>query len=46
VAGAVPSATATYEQEVKPFLEPFDALIAASSVNGDVASRKVIITVK
>jgi hypothetical protein len=46
VAGAAPSAMTTYEQEVKPFLAPFDALIASSSVNGNVSSGKFIITVK
>jgi len=46
VAGAAPSAMASYEQEIKPFLAPFDALIEASSVKGSVASGKFIITVK
>jgi len=46
MAGADPSAVSSYEQEVKPFLAPFDALMAASSVKDNVASGKVIITVK
>jgi hypothetical protein len=46
MAGADPSAVAKYEQEVKPFLAPFDALIESSSVKGDVENGKFIITVK
>jgi hypothetical protein len=46
MAGADPSATASYEQEVKPFLAPFDALIESSSVQGNVSTGKFIITVK
>lgn len=46
LAGADPSAVAGYEQDVKPYLAPFDALIASGSVKGDVASSKVIVTVK
>ena len=46
LASADPSAVAAYEQDVKPFLAPFDALIASGSVKGDVASSKVIVTVK
>jgi len=44
--GAAPSGVSDYEQEVKPFLAPFDALIEASSVSGDVARGKFIVTVK
>jgi hypothetical protein len=46
MAGAAPSAVTNYEQEIKPFLAPFDALIESSSVKGDIANGKVIITVK
>jgi hypothetical protein len=46
VAGADPSAVAGYEQGVKPYLAPFDALIVSGSVKGDVTSSKFIITVK
>ena len=46
LASADPSAVSAYEQEVKPFLVPFDALIASGAVKGDVASSKVIVTVK
>lgn len=37
---------ATYEQEVKPFLVPFDALIGAGSTRDDIMRNKVIVTVK
>lgn len=37
---------ATYEQEVKPFLEPFDALIGSGSIGEDLSRNKVIVTVK
>jgi len=43
---ADPSSVAAYEQEVKPYLAPFDALIASSSVTGDISSSKFIVTVK
>ena len=35
-----------YETDVKPYLEPFDAMIASSSVGGDVTRSRVVITVK
>ena len=35
-----------YETNVKPFLEPFDALIASSSVGGDLTSSTIVITVQ
>ncbi len=41
-----PSATGSYEQDVKPFLVPLDALIQSSVVTDNVATTKVIITVK
>lgn len=37
---------ATYDQDVKPFLVPFDAVIASNSVKGDVIRSRIIITVK
>jgi hypothetical protein len=40
------AALARYEQDVKPYLTPFDALIASGSVKGDIFSAKVIVTVK
>jgi hypothetical protein len=46
LAATDPSAVAGYEQDVKPYLAPFDALIASASVKGDVSSSKVIVTVK
>jgi hypothetical protein len=35
-----------YETNVKPFLAPFDALIASNSVGGDLTRSTVVITVK
>jgi hypothetical protein len=35
-----------YEANVKPFLEPFDALIASSSVGGDLTRSTIVITVQ
>lgn len=46
IAGVDPSAVTGYEQEVKPFLVPFDALIEAGSIRDGIAGGKVIITVK
>ena len=37
---------AEYEREYKPFLEPFDAVIASNSLKGDILRSRVIITVK
>ena len=37
---------AEYEESVKPFLEPFDALIAAYVVDGGLDAGHTIITVK
>ncbi len=37
---------AEYEESVKPFLEPFDALIAANVVGGGLDAGHIIITVK
>ena len=39
------AALKTYTTDVKPFLDPFDALIEAGSVSGDLAKSVVIITV-
>ena len=44
--GDDPSALKTYETEVKPFLAPFDAFVASSSVGGDLDQLDAIITVK
>ena len=41
-----PTAAARYDQEIKPFLAPFDALMGVSSVKDHVADGKFIITVK
>ncbi len=46
LAGGDPSAVSSYEQEVKPFLVPFDAFVAGSSVQGNETGAKVIVTVK
>jgi hypothetical protein len=46
MATADPSSVAAYEQDVKPFLAPFDALIASSSVTSDISRSKFIVTVK
>jgi hypothetical protein len=35
-----------YETDVKPFLEPFDALFASGSYDGDLGKSSVIISVK
>ena len=35
-----------YETDVKPFLAPFDALIASNSAGGDLTTSTVVITVK
>ncbi len=37
---------AEYEESVKPFLTPFDAVVAASVVGSDVDTQRVVITVK
>jgi hypothetical protein len=37
---------AQYEQEVKPFLEPFDALVGTTSIQGDLGRSTLIVTVK
>ncbi|TFG69338.1 MAG: DUF3352 domain-containing protein [Thermomicrobiales bacterium] len=35
-----------YEADVKPFLDPFDAFFASSSIEGDLARSEIFITVK
>jgi hypothetical protein len=35
-----------YETDVKPFLTPFDALVASGSVGGDLTTSTLIVTVK
>ena len=35
-----------YEQEYKPFLEPFDAVITSTSVKDGISHTKAIVTVK
>ena len=41
-----PASLARYEADVKPFLTPFDALFASSSVDGELTDSSVTITVK
>jgi hypothetical protein len=43
---ADPSGLAEYEQEVKPFLTPFDALVGSTSIEGDFNRSTLIVTVK
>ncbi len=48
--GALSSATAQeraeYEESIKPFLAPFDAVISTGAVGGDLAQMHTLITVK
>jgi len=37
---------AEYEESIKPFLEPFDAMVATSVIGGPVDQQHVLITVK
>jgi len=37
---------AEYEESVKPFLTPFDALISTGAVGGEVDRTHMLITVK
>ena len=46
LANADPAAVAAYEQEVKPFLVPFDALAVAAAVDGEMTRSTTIVTVK
>jgi hypothetical protein len=42
---ADPADVARYEKDLKPFLVPFDAMIAAGSTDGEIMRSEVIITV-
>ena len=46
MAVANPTAVSAYEQEIKPFLAPFDALIEGSSIKDNITYGNVIVTVK
>lgn len=46
MASADPSAVATYEEEIKPFLVPFDAMAGSTSIEGDLNRSTLIVTVK
>ncbi|HEX5148124.1 MAG TPA: DUF3352 domain-containing protein [Candidatus Limnocylindrales bacterium] len=46
LANVGPADRADYEQNIKPFLEPFDALITSQAVKGDVVRSRTIVTVK
>ena len=46
LANADPAAVAAYEQEVKPFLVPFDALAVGAAVDGEMTRSTTIVTVK
>lgn len=46
LSSATPQERADYEESVKPFLEPFDAFIAAGVVGGDTDQTHALITVK
>jgi uncharacterized protein DUF3352 len=41
-----PAEVAAYEQEIKPFLVPFDVIFATTSVDGDLNHSTTIVTVK
>jgi hypothetical protein len=43
---ATPEERAEYEESVKPFLTPFDALIGAGVTGGDLDQQHVIVTVR
>jgi hypothetical protein len=45
-AASGPGAIAEYEENVKPFLVPFDALIGSNTVQGDLNRSRFIVTVK
>ncbi len=46
IASSDPSALATYEEEIKPFLVPFDAMAGSTSIEGDLNRSTLIVTVK
>ena len=43
---ADPASFARYQTEMQPFLKPFDAMIFASSISGDLSKSVFIVTVK
>ena len=43
---ADPAAYARYQKEFKPFLVPFDAMIASGSISGDLSRSVIYVTVK
>jgi hypothetical protein len=43
---ADPAELAKYEKDIKPFLVPFDAMVASSSVSGDLHRSVIYVTVK
>ena len=45
VSASDPAGYKTYTTDIKPFVEPFDALIEAGSVSGDLTKSVVVITV-
>ena len=45
-AGADPAAIAKYQTDVKPFLDPFDAMYASSSTGNDISRSVIYVTVK
>ncbi len=46
MSGATAQERAEYEQSIKPFLTPFDALISTGAVSGELAETHTLITVK
>ena len=40
------AARADYEQNVKPFLVPFDTVVGSSTIESDISRSKIIVTVK
>jgi hypothetical protein len=46
MADTAPTDLATYEQEIKPFLEPFDVLVATTRLDGTLTRATTIVTVK
>jgi hypothetical protein len=46
MSGATDQKRAQYEESIKPFLTPFDALISTGAVSGELAETHTLITVK
>ena len=46
LASNTPGDVAAYEREIKPFLEPFDVLVATTSIDGTLTRSTTIVTVK